>query len=319
MAPDHGFGFDFAEMDSMNALGLELGYLPRFEKKVLKDEGSTSIVIDEYGVRKRIKNSGSGMPQFLSFPVNDRASWESLLPRLNPDTEGRFPADWHARIATLRSVDIPVGFGTGHLCGFFSFLRELCGDGVYYLLFDDPDLIREMLSYQADRLAKLLRKAASETRIDRLFIWEDMAFKNGPLIGPVQFRDFLMEPYSILIGAARESGVPIIDVDSDGDMHLLIDLWLEAGVTMLHPFEVAAGMDVVEISRRYGKRLALRGGVDKRALARGRTAIDAELERIRPAFDAGGYIPHVDHSVPPDVSFDDYRYYLDGLRRLLGF
>jgi len=146
-----------------------------------------------------------------------------------------------------------------------------------------------------------------------------MAFKNGPLIGPGQFRDFMIEPYGILIDAARECGVPIIDVDSDGDIRLLIDLWLEAGVTMLHPFEAAAGMDVVEISRRYGKRLAMRGGVDKRALARGRTAIDAELQRIRPAFDAGGYIPHVDHSVPPDVSFDDYRYYLDGLRRLLGF
>jgi len=61
------------------------------------------------------------------------------------------------------------------------------------------------------------------------------------------------------------------------------------------------------------------GGVDKRALAAGPDAIDRELERIRPAVEAGGCIPAVDHSVPPDVSWENFQYYLKRRAELLGY
>lgn len=89
-------------------------------------------------------------------------------------------------------------------------------------------------------------------------------------------------------------------------------------MNLLHPMEVAAGMDVVKIRRQYGRALSLRGGIDKRALARDRAAIDRELARIAPAVESGGYIPHVDHSVPPDVSWSNFAYYLQQRERLLG-
>ena len=68
-------------------------------------------------------------------------------------------------------------------------------------------------------------------------------------------------------------------------------------------------MDVLSMRRRYGRHLRLWGGVDKRALAHGPAAIDAELERVRPLIADGGYIPHTDHSIPPDVSYADFLYY----------
>ena len=72
-------------------------------------------------------------------------------------------------------------------------------------------------------------------------------------------------------------------------------------------------MDVIEVRRRYGRNLRIWGGVDKRALARGPAAIDAELARLKPLIDEGGYIPHTDHSCPSDISFADYCYYLKRL------
>jgi uroporphyrinogen decarboxylase len=77
----------------------------------------------------------------------------------------------------------------------------------------------------------------------------------------------------------------------------------------MSPFEVASGCDVVEIGRQYPG-LAIFGGIDKRILAAGQTAIDAHLEAILPVMRArGGYIPTSDHGVPAEVPYEDYLYY----------
>ena len=85
-------------------------------------------------------------------------------------------------------------------------------------------------------------------------------------------------------------------------------------MNFLYPFEVQAGMDVRAVRRQYGPDLRLWGGVNKRALVQGPAAIDAELQRVKPLIDEGGYIPHTDHTCPPDISFANYCYYLERLR-----
>ena len=64
--------------------------------------------------------------------------------------------------------------------------------------------------------------------------------------------------------------------------------------------------------------LAFLGGIDKRALAIGPSAIDRELERVWPAVEKGRYIPDLDHLVPDDVSWENYCYYTEKLKRLVG-
>jgi uroporphyrinogen decarboxylase len=70
-------------------------------------------------------------------------------------------------------------------------------------------------------------------------------------------------------------------------------------------------MDVLEVRKEYGRDLRMWYGVDKRVLASGNEAIDAELERIRPLVEDGGYVPGTDHSLPPDVSYENYCYYME--------
>ncbi len=307
---DEGW-YDFVEDEAFNCLGITIGYCPAFEYEILEEDDESRVVRDAYGIIKREPKGRSGMPQFLHFPVHNRTSWEALKPRLDVVAPGRFAGNWAARMPRLHDGEGPVYFGGTHLCGFFSFLRELCGDEVYYLFSDDPDLLHAMLEFQTDRLIAMLAAIPTTVPIDAVFIWEDMCYKNGPLISPELFRQFLLPSYQRYIAAIKARGVPIIDVDSDGNITELLPLWLEAGVNSLHPMEVAAGMDVVSINRQYGDRLSLHGGVDKRALAQDRKAIDQELARIRPAYEMGGYIPHVDHAVPPDVSWDNFCYYLE--------
>jgi uroporphyrinogen decarboxylase len=137
-----------------------------------------------------------------------------------------------------------------------------------------------------------------------------MAFKTASLISPKMFREFMVEPYQRVSDFVHGKGVPITMMDSDGNIGELIPLWIEGGVDVIYPFEVAAGMDVVALRKQYPV-LGMSGGIDKRALARGRDAIDAELGRTMSLIEQGGYVPTIDHSLPPDISLDNFRYYMD--------
>ncbi len=77
-------------------------------------------------------------------------------------------------------------------------------------------------------------------------------------------------------------------------------------------------MNPVALRKKYGKDLTLMGGIDKRALTKDKKSIEAELMGKLPyLFSSGGYIPFVDHTMPPDIPYDNFRYYMDLKRKLL--
>ena len=97
---------------------------------------------------------------------------------------------------------------------------------------------------------------------------------------------------------------------------MLLALALDCGINGFYPFEVAAGMDGVEIRKKYGKNMIICGNIDKRALARGKCAIDNELQRARFLLSFGGYFPSCDHHIPPDVPLEHMIYFVNELRKL---
>src|SRR5208337_2561874 len=89
-------------------------------------------------------------------------------------------------------------------------------------------------------------------------------------------------------------------------------IYREVGFNTLIPIEVAAGNDLIAMRNRFGRKLAFQGGFDKRVLAKGRKEIHGEVMRLYPfMMTSGGFTPNVDHSVPADVSFANYRYYIE--------
>jgi len=189
---------------------------------------------------------------------------------------------------------------------------------VLYAFHDQPDLMRTIVNDLADFWIALYDQMLNLVDADMAMIWEDMAYKNGPLISPAAFREFMLPCYQKLIGFLRENGVPHFCVDTDGDCWSLIPLFLEAGMTGMLPFEVQAGMDIVAVRQAF-PRLQIYGGIDKRALAQGIEAIDRELEAKVPALlRQGGYIPFADHLVHPEVSWENFVYYRRRLAEMAG-
>ena len=175
-----------------------------------------------------------------------------------------------------------------------------------------------MMETATEFAVAVLPRALREAPVTLAQFWEDMCYRQGPLISPALFREFMLPRYRRITEAIRAAGVDIIFVDSDGDVSELIPLWLEAGINGVFPMEQACGNDLHAYRRRYGRELLMAGGLDKRALARGRRAIDDELQRQLPLAAGGGYVPTLDHAIPPHVGFEDFCYYWKRKKTLLG-
>ena len=144
-----------------------------------------------------------------------------------------------------------------------------------------------------------------------------MAETHGPMISPRHFREFILSSYKRLTRFLKRNGVKLVGVDTDGDASALIPLFIEGGVNLLFPLEVQSGMDAISMRDEYGKKLAFIGNIDKRIIAGDREAIRKEVEYKLSIVDEGGYIPSFDHIVPSNVSFDNYSYYIDLVKRHL--
>jgi len=311
-----------------------IGYLPlhilqmypAFEEEVLaEDERYVTKRFADGHVSKALKEGTAhgtrlSMDQYLSFPVNGRADWEAIKRRYNPSSPARYPEWWGDTVRCLAGRDYPLALTHNGCFGLYSFLRRLMGtEQACTLFYDDPALAEEMLDYLTDYLLAVTARALREVEVDYFNYFEDFSYNAGPLIGPNIFRRFLLPRYRRINDQLRAHGVRHIWLDSDGNSEILIPLFLEAGINGHWPLERVAGMDPLKLRATYGHDLALAGGIDKRALAQGRTAIEAELyHHVPQLLEDGGYIPTVDHTVPPDVSYDNWLIYLEVKRKILG-
>ena len=185
------------------------------------------------------------------------------------------------------------------------------------VFYDDPTWAHEMLDFIADFVIATLQRALDDIEAD-YFIWfEDYAYNAGPLVSPRIFKEFLLPRYRRVNDFLRRHGIDVIFQDSDGNPSVLFPLMLEAGINGTWPLEAAAGMDPVAVRKQYGHDLLLWGGIDKRALTKDKKAIEEELYyKLPPLLEDGGYIPTLDHLAPPDISYENWLYYLELKRKI---
>ena len=295
--------------------------VPPLQRIVLEETPTYRVVRDEEGntVRLFADDPKQSMPAWIAYPMRDRRDWETIIkPRLDARAPGRFPMG-EALEAYVRSVearDYPLSIQCGSLYGW---PRSFLGvERLSYLLYDDPALVDEMCEHITEFVIETVTPFLQRIRFEWAFYWEDMAGVMGPLCSPATYRRFMLPRLKRIADLLHNHGVHNIIVDSDGNNDVLIPLWLEAGITGLRPFEVAARCDPVATRRKYGRSLIIQGGIDKRALAQGKEAIEREiLSKVPWLCTQGGYFPQIDHLVPPDVSLENYAYYAQMIRAVV--
>ena len=275
------------------------------------------IFTDSYGRTVRDFKDHTSMPEWLEFPVKSADDLRRVLDEHYQidDIDRRFPPIGKRKSAGPKANDTLLLVDGG--CYYWT-LRSLAGvEFASYLFYDAPELVDELFERYNVVVLEGLRRAAAVTAVDIIGFGEDIAYKNGPLISPAMFREFILPRYRKVMTLAHQHGIEPTWYDSDGDIRQFIPDYLAAGITTLAPCEVAAGMDPVALRRTFGRELRMIGGVDKREIARGPAAIDAEIARLQPVIEEGGFLPAIDHSVSADISLANYRYFLQKLLNVL--
>jgi len=295
------------------------GTIPGFQYEVLEQGERYRKIVDSDGATKLIYTDGSStIPRYLKFPIETRADWEEFKVRFDPSDPRRYPsdADWQNWKKSVETRDRVLCISGGSM---FGWIRNWMGfENAAMACMDDPAWVEEMIDFLTEFQYQVLRRAVTEVRFDLAAFWEDIAFNHGPMISPTMFGKWLTPHYAKLTDLFRANGCEFAIVDCDGNINCVVDCWLAGGVNVMFPLEIRGGTDPYWMRERFGRNVLLAGGVDKTQLIAGRQAIDAEIERIKPLVEQGGCVPHVDHRVPPDVTYENYLYYLRRKREAFG-
>ena len=307
-------GFDF---NWNSCVGSSSDLFPAFEEKTLEERPDGSRVIrDGSGLIVLVKPGIVSIPAGIGTSLTDRSVWEQeYLPRLRFSME-RIPTELLETLRDDASREIPVGIHCGSLMGR---MRDLLGvEQMSYLMADDFDLYEEIIDTM-DGLCYECVKAMldSGAKFDYAHFWEDICFKNGPLVIPSMFDEYVGPHYKRITDLLHSHGIDIVSVDCDGWIDRLIPTWLENGVNTMFPIEVGTwNANIAPWREQYGRELRGVGGMNKTVFSRDRAAVDAEIERLRPLIELGGYIPCPDHRIAPDAKYENVQYYCDRMQNL---
>jgi len=322
--PTQGFPLDTDVRDhfgmdrSQHLVDVNLLFDPVFEPKMLEEDDHAMKYVDLDGVKRIFLKEEATIPTSLEWPIKDWDTWNEIkAERMNlDDIAGRFPPNWPELVEEYRSRDYPLAIG-GYPTGFFGVMAHLLGyENLFVWYHEQPDLIHDILSTFTDVWLAVYEEVLSQVDVDDWQIWEDMSDKNGSMISPKMVREFLLPYMGKIAGFVKARGVGQIHLDTDGDCTELVGMFKEAGVTGMWPFEQTGGMSLLEIRNEHPD-LVMSGGISKAVIAQGKEAIDEALEPMEGMLRHGGYIPHADHLVPPDVSFEDFSYYRRRVNELI--
>lgn len=317
-----------ATEDEINMVGFDWDYVPYVDcggncgpmnvttPVVLEEDDEYKIERDYLGRTTKLCKTTATIPLPLDYPVKTFEDWERVKSFFVFD-ESRIDEGQVKKAIELQKHGCMV---RASVQGGWDIARELLGEEeaclAYYL---QPELMHDIINTVKETSLKVLDRVTRMVVIDEIYVHEDMAGKGGPLIGPDTIREFFAAYYNACWDLLSSRGTRLFNQDSDGFMMPVIDVFLECGVNVMHPCEPAAGMDMVEVRKKYGNRVALLGGIDKHILRKTKADIDKELQyKMQPLMQKGGTAFAIDHRIPNGTPLDNYRYYVQRGRELLG-
>lgn len=253
----------------------------------------------------------------MDFPVKSMDDWLKLKPlfAFRPDR-----INWE-QVEQARCEQQQGKLVVAGIPGAFDIPRELMGEEIACMAYyDQPELMQDILNTLLDTAMRTLEPISQKLKIDQLSVHEDFAGKSGPLAGPDQINQYFKPYYRAVWEMLQSRGARIFGQDTDGNANPVMDQLLDTGLTCIYPMEPAAGMDIVALRKKYGRRLTAKGGIDKHVLRQDKAAIRRELEyKMQPLMrDGGGIVFGLDHRIPNGTPITNYRYYVDTAREILG-
>ncbi len=280
---------------------------PQFPINPIEKTDDSIVETTPYGGVRRNFRDYSTTPEVIEWPVKSKSDWDGIKERLVPDYTR---VDWVTCLANFQRAHAEGKF----ICysagiGYDRFQSYIKSEQLLILMLSEPEWVREMFSTHAQLAIDMAEVMMSKGfTFDGAFFYDDMGYRNSSLFSPQTYREVACESHRMLTHFFHSHGMPVI-LHSCGRVQGLLPDLIDAGFDCLQPLEVKAGMDLLKLKPQYGDRIALMGGIDVRAMAHpDPNVIEREIRRkLEVAKRGGGYIYHSDHSVPKNVSFDQYK------------
>lgn len=308
---------EFFSFDTIKTIGGRVWLNPSFKYEVIAEDENTRTVRNGDGLIAVEEKYSSSIPNFRSSSIVTPEDWQ----RVKAEKMRRDDPDRRVNIDLLKSQhpsdrDYPLCVDCGSMIG--KIRDMLTFEGLAYACYDYPDMVEDMVETCCLLVEDFLDQVLPHFEFDLACGWEDICFKNGPIVSVDFFKNVVTPRYKRIRNKLNEHAIDIWYTDCDGDVRPILPYMLEGGINCLFPFEVNGCAHPAELFSEYGKELRIMGGVDKMALGAGREAIYAYMKTLIPLVDRGGYIPFCDHRCPPNVAEEDYLYYLDLKKELFG-
>jgi hypothetical protein len=265
--------------------------------------------------RAEIRLNLDPRPGFEKWPTSS-AELDSLSERLNPADPDRLPENWRANLPQDRDHILMVRVHEGFFLSMGVHEAKRFNE-LMYLLFDEPDFVRECMRIQGQFAARLAERVLREVKVDALVFSEPIGDNNGALISPRMYEEFVLPFYQPLLDLATRYGVKTLICRTYANMKTLIPSLLKQGINCLWACEVEQSlMNYPALRKEFGTDLRLIGGIDLDALREGKDAIQKAVDKVAPLVQEGGYIPLADGRVRADIPYENYVYYRELLREI---
>ena len=291
---------------------------PPFPHSVVEETETRKVIMNSDGLLAEVPKDGHDtIPHYMKSSVVTPEDWKRCK-------EERFRVDDPARTLDVEALrkkhppdrDYSLGLGTGSMIG--KIRDMLTFEGLAYAVYDYPDMVEDMVETVCQIVEHSVDQLLPCIDFDFAAGWEDICFKNGPIVSVDFFREVVVPRYKRISKRLQAAGVNIWWIDCDGDVRPILPLMLDGGINCLFPFEVNGCAHPAELLAEYGKELRIMGGFDKIEMGKGPEAIKAYMKTLVPLVERGGYIPFCDHRCPPNVKPQDYLYYLDLKEEMFG-
>ena len=305
--PGEYFGTDVLGYSIVVDLTLQL------EEEMVREDERHILRRNSNGiVHKEIRGSYAPPVEVESL-VKDWETWLEYKPGMVADAS-RIPADYRELYADERRRNCVVLYKNPE--PLWATIKMVGYKEALMLLIDEPALLLDTFATYT-RLIIEMYEMLEERGIafDAAWFNGDLCYNTGMLFSPKVYRELLFPFHKQLCDFFGARDMPIC-THCCGNLRQIMPLYLEAGIYVFHPLESRVGNDVRELKKQYGEDAVFIGNISAGTLSSTKPEIEAEIEsKVTAAKQGGGYIFHSDHSIPPSVSFDNYRYALEMAER----
>jgi uroporphyrinogen decarboxylase len=282
---------------------------PQFPVKVLSEDEDYIVEKNSFGGIRKNHRDFSTTPMIIDYPCKNREDWEKIKSRLISSDSFDYRVDWvSARQGFFREYSRGRYITFNAAVGYDQIQNYVASERLLKAVIKEPEWVKDMYWTDAKLVMNMCdRMMKGGFKFDGAFLYCDLGFRGGTFFSPKHFKEQLHPVFKEFCNYFHSKGMSVF-LHCCGNVKNLIPYFIEEGIDCLQPLEVKSGMDIIDLKQKYGDKICFMGGIDVRLMALDDPKpIEKEIrEKINVAKEEGGYIYHSDHSVPNNVSFQQY-------------